>query len=480
MDRLQRRSGPPGPVQSVQAATRPYLLPRSRLGVHRDRRLSESSESDEAEDELDVPGERQKLASETILGDPASCCALLVNRTYLADATDDPTPGVAALDGSKIGGPNDIGERFESLCDAPLHSAAREGGVEMTRLLLAAGADLGSLNVDRATPGHVAALCGHAAVLTLLLGADCTHVDRADADHWTPLHHASYHGHAECVQLLLQHGAAPDARDSHTLTPLHHAASVGHSECARCLLQAEQRLMALHDEFLDTPVIAAVRNGHVAVVDEFLSAGLDVNSTDAFETTLLQIAAFHGQHMMLQHLLLEDASVEGGATCKSRLLALHLAAMSGHEQCLTALLDAGAEPSAVGGVDTDGMGRAQRRTALHFAAEAGHAQCVSILLEHGADAEAKDFQQHTARELAALESHQLVSKAFDVHTAGDRTDFEPQLQKLSESGKGTIVPKAGGRAQARREGRSFGPVTLAEEAAESKQSVLAIRSGKVR
>ena len=139
--------------------------------------------------------------------------------------------------------------------------------------------------------------------------------------------------------------------------------------------------MELHDEFMDTPVSGAIRNGHVAVLDELLAAGLDVNGVDAFATTVLQMAAFHGQHKMVQQLLINDASVDGGANSRSMLMALHLAAMSGSERCVGALLDARADPNAVGGVDADGGGRRKRQTALHFAAEAGHAQCVAVLLE---------------------------------------------------------------------------------------------------
>jgi ankyrin repeat protein len=461
---------------------RPSLLPKARLGKQYSRVRSESSSSessDEAADDLEATGgERQKVAAAATLGDSASCRELLASRAYLASAADDLAPGAAALDGSTLGGPNDIGERFESLCDAPLHSAARSGGVEMTQLLLAARADADSLNVDRATPVHVAARYGHADVLALLLGT--ANLDLVDADRLTPLHHASCHGHAACVRLLLDNGATCDSRDSHVLTPLHHAASLGHVESVRCLLQAEPQLMVLHDEFMDTPVIGAVRNGHVATVAEFLSAGLDVNATDAFATTLLQLAAFHGQYKMVRYLLINGASVDGGATSKSRLLAMHLAAMSGDQRCVGELLEAGANLNAVGGVDSDGGGRGKRQTPLHFAAQAGHAQCVTALLSAGADADARDFQQHTARELAALESHEQTMKAFDIHAAEDAEDFQPQLQQLSESGKGTMVPKTGGRAQARREGRSYGASTLADEAVESNMSIHSIRAGASR
>lgn len=466
-----------------------HLLPtdvgRRQRGVSGD---SDSDSDDEygaaARSEDGDGDERWRLAKEVLLGDSEATSRLLEERLYLVvGATGEPSSvslGAAALGGSTLGGPNDIGERYEILCDSPLHAAARGDDVDTARLLLAAGGDVGAVNVDRATPVHVAARYGHSGVLALLLLSDGrAQVDSVDVDRWTPLHHAAFNGHAECGRLLLEGGATSDPRDSLALTPLHRAASGGHVEVSRCLLQAEPLLMQLHDETLDTPVVGAVRNGHCAVLDVFLAVGLDINATDAFATTLLQLAAFHGQYKMVQHLLVHDAHVEAGGASQNRLLALHLAAMGGHARCVGALLEAGAAVDAVGGVDVNGGGRGQRRTALHLAAAGGHTNTVEVLLGARADPLIKDYQRHTARELAALDSHQPVMKAFDVHAAaGDDAlgNTQPRLHKLSESGKGTIVPKAGGRAQARREGRSFGADTLADDAAESNKSIRAMRA----
>ena len=435
--------------------------------------------------------ERRVLARAVLLGDAGAARSVLARREYLAAAGEAEggseaeggetaaadRPGPAAADGAAVGGPNDVGERYTATCDAPLHAAARAGDADLVELLLAAGGTADALNADGAAPAHVAARCGNAGALAMLLADGVgTQTDAEDVDGWTALHHAADGGHAECVQLLLSAGASADPRDSVALTPLHRAATAGHvAACAR-ILQAEPLCMELHDEQLDTPVIDAVRHGHEGVVDAFLDAGLSVNATDAFGTSLLQLAAFHGQSKMLHHLIVHEASVDTGGTSQSRLLALHLAAMGGHTKCVSSLLEAGAAKDAVGGIDQSGRG--ERRTALHYAALGGFLETVGVLLDAGADAEMKDYQRHTVRELAALESHQHIMRALDDHAAGPQLEEDaiPKLTALSKTRQGSIVSKRGGRAAARREGKDYGNTSLADEAAASSKSVSSMRS----
>ena len=200
-----------------------HLLPtdvgRRQRGVSGD---SDSDSDDEygaaARSEDGDGDERRRLAQEVLLGDSEATSRLLEERLYLVvGATGEPSSvslGAAALGGSTLGGPNDIGERYEILCDSPLHAAARGDDVDTARLLLAAGGDVGAVNVDRATPVHVAARYGHSGVLALLLLSDGrAQVDSVDVDRWTPLHHAAFNGHAECGRLLLEGGATKAARE---------------------------------------------------------------------------------------------------------------------------------------------------------------------------------------------------------------------------------------------------------------------------
>ena len=48
---------------------------------------------------------------------------------------------------------------------------------------------------------------------------------------------ACWHGHVEAARLLLEKGAAVDAKDEHGQTPLVRACLTGHVEAARLLLE---------------------------------------------------------------------------------------------------------------------------------------------------------------------------------------------------------------------------------------------------
>ena len=82
----------------------------------------------------------------------------------------------------------DVNDRSTSDNVTPLFTAAENGYLEVTRILLQHGADANSR---------------------------CNHI-------MAPLHPASKKGHLEVVQVLLQHGADASAQDEDGCTPLHH------------------------------------------------------------------------------------------------------------------------------------------------------------------------------------------------------------------------------------------------------------------
>jgi len=87
------------------------------------------------------------------------------------------------------------------------------------------------------TPLHSAACNGHAELCRLLL--DCgAALEAREEDGATPLHLAAMNGHAEAVLLLLERGAQKEAREADGCTPLMYAAGNGHLEAARALLGA--------------------------------------------------------------------------------------------------------------------------------------------------------------------------------------------------------------------------------------------------
>jgi ankyrin repeat protein len=113
----------------------------------------------------------------------------------------------------------------------PLHLAAFFGRSAAAERLLADGAHLSALsrNALRNTPLHAAVAGGHVDVSLLLIeaGAD---VNVADAGGHTPFHIAAEGGYVPVAKALILRGADAHAVDAEDRTPLARAVARGHAE----------------------------------------------------------------------------------------------------------------------------------------------------------------------------------------------------------------------------------------------------------
>jgi ankyrin repeat protein len=125
----------------------------------------------------------------------------------------------------------------------PLLDAAREGHLEVVRVLLEAGAD--PRIVDRgnmkATPAHKAAYMGHAEVARLLVADPRLELDaQGPYNGYTVLHDATWHGHLDTARVLVEAGARLDLRGLDGRTPLDMAREYGYSDLIQLLEHAQQ------------------------------------------------------------------------------------------------------------------------------------------------------------------------------------------------------------------------------------------------
>ena len=170
----------------------------------------------------------------------------------------------------------------------PLYYAAKLGFRDLVEHLIAKHPEhvhaSGGVEV---TSMHVAAIAGHADILSLLLEHGA-YVNGLGINGQTPLHRASANAKVEAGKCLLDHGADINARDNDGSTPLLLAA-FEEVEFARLLLKSGARINVRDNICGWTPLHWAVKATNIQVVRLLLEHGADVNALDPTGRTPSQI-----------------------------------------------------------------------------------------------------------------------------------------------------------------------------------------------
>jgi ankyrin repeat protein len=333
----------------------------------------------------------------------------------------------------------------------PLYYAARDGCVEVVRILLAAGAapdaeaaaaaagrcrfDVLDLFPDISAVVETLLrscgdrgmeyLCRRGVLHPLLCAAaadDAAAVEKllkqgVDPGVRDPLGRTALHIAAElcktnAAKALLAHGADPNARDADGATPLHRAVAVDCVEVAELLLNRGADPNAA-DRRGQTPLWYG---SNVDVLKLLLSRGADPNIRDKDGyTPLLILAGGSRESVDLAAVLLDHGADPNVVDYHGRSPLFH-AAERFHIDLFYLLLGRGAratlrEAALIGDVylaeellrqgadpyerDADG------RTPLHYALERCHVEVAELLLRHGADPNARDGDGHTPLYYAA-------------------------------------------------------------------------------
>jgi uncharacterized protein len=313
----------------------------------------------------------------------------------------------------------------------PLMIAAGAGFVQMTDLLIAAGADVHALDSTLgASALHKAAQSGTADVARLLLDHGAfINLQSATVGH-TPLIDAVWAKRPAMVKFLLERGAAVSITTHYGGTvwdfigdEVRWTAGFTTPEqedwgrSIRLLLEgAQQAEGAVVD---GQALMRAVQGNDAGNVKRLLADGVDVNERSPVvggpndgQTPLL-VACFSGFADIVAELLAAGANPLV-VDYLLKATPLHKAAFAGHADCAHLLLEHGV-------VEVNAQGPYNGYTALHDSVWHGHADVVEVLLAAGVRTDLRGFDGRTPLDLAVDNGYEEIAARLREKAAAPTT-----------------------------------------------------------
>ncbi|CAH9094405.1 unnamed protein product [Cuscuta europaea] len=188
-----------------------------------------------------------------------------------------------------------------------LHIAAKQGDLEMVKVLMEAHPEL-SMTVDMAntTALHTAATQGHIEVVNYLLEIESSLAAIAKSNGKTALHSAARNGHVHVVMAILSKEPSLVTRvDKKGQTALHMAVKGQNLKVVEVLIQADPLSVNMVDTKGNTTLHVATRKGRVQIVKMLLGQNqMDTRAVNRSGETALDTAGKMG-HADIEGLLRE-------------------------------------------------------------------------------------------------------------------------------------------------------------------------------
>lgn len=172
-----------------------------------------------------------------------------------------------------------------------LHWAAKNGNIEITEILLTAGADPNVTSKVGKTPVTVAAESGKVEVLKVLVDGG-GNIEAIDQIGGTPLLWAAgLSPNADTLDYLIKSGGNVNLIDSNGMTPLIWAAGIGQPDSVKILIDngADLEVAEIHQK--ETALMRAARIGKPETLSYLVDAGADLNVRNALGHNALLIAS---------------------------------------------------------------------------------------------------------------------------------------------------------------------------------------------
>lgn len=272
----------------------------------------------------------------------------------------------------------------------------------------------------------------------------------------TPLHAAIFTNSLQAASALLSESAKVDVVDINGMSPLHWAAKLGYIGAIDLLLKAGAGTSFSGSG--DRPIHAAIRQGHLAVVEHFMFHGSDVETKTQKGDTLLLVAVQANQVKIAEFLLKHSSNanpfsrlmpvrVNSDGTIATRessdrsqpplTTPLHFACFAGWYEMSALLLD---HQALVNVTNSDG------KSPIILATEADDTNLVYLLIARGAKVNATiPGSMQNAAHIAALKGNletlqKLYQSGANIHArASDMRSPEEFALKCGNAAKSQAI-----------------------------------------
>jgi ankyrin repeat protein len=287
---------------------------------------------------------------------------------------------------------------------APIHMASQNGRYACVEILLDANGVYANVPVANEYGDNSAMICcqnGHVEILALLLdwGANPSIPNSRGV---TAAHLACERGHLLVLQLLINSGAGICNKDKDGDTPLDLARSFKQLECIDLLLSTGATQRYVEENIWN----ACFLGRHEELGKIMVQVGLDINWANDFGATAAYIAAQCG-HAQCLSLLIQNGA-DASLVMNSGWAPIHAACRNGRYACVEILLDANGVDANVPVADVCGY------TSATIASQNGHVKILALLFAKGADPSMSNSYGDTAAHLASLSACNYSSSAASM------------------------------------------------------------------